>query len=71
MKPIHIPCPNCGKNIIYDTTNPFRPFCNERCKLIDLGAWAAEEHVITETLALDENITLEDLEKMVTDPFLH
>jgi len=26
--------------------SPNRPFCSERCKLIDLGAWAAEEHVI-------------------------
>jgi endogenous inhibitor of DNA gyrase (YacG/DUF329 family) len=24
----------------------YRPFCSERCKLIDLGAWAAEEHAI-------------------------
>ena len=31
-------CPNCGKEIVYSTDNPFRPFCSERCKLIDLGA---------------------------------
>jgi endogenous inhibitor of DNA gyrase (YacG/DUF329 family) len=27
----------------WTTANPFRPFCSERCKRIDLGAWAAEE----------------------------
>tara|TARA_Y100000814_G_scaffold282606_1_gene247823 strand:+ start:1372 stop:1521 length:150 start_codon:yes stop_codon:yes gene_type:complete len=26
--------------------NKFRPFCCERCKLIDFGEWATEKHVI-------------------------
>ncbi len=26
--------------------NPWRPFCSERCKLIDLGAWASEEYKV-------------------------
>ncbi len=39
-----IACPNCGKEQIWSTDNPFRPFCSERCKLIDLGDWAAEKH---------------------------
>jgi len=33
-----LPCPNCGKKI-ESTGNPFRPFCCERCKLLDLGNW--------------------------------
>lgn len=37
------PCPRCGKPSAW-TGNPYRPFCRERCKLIDLGAWAAEEY---------------------------
>lgn len=41
-KPIQIPCPNCGKKIAWSSTNTFRPFCSERCKLIDLGGWASE-----------------------------
>jgi endogenous inhibitor of DNA gyrase (YacG/DUF329 family) len=31
-------CPYCG-NETGITDNPFRPFCSERCKLIDLGRW--------------------------------
>lgn len=39
-------CPVCQKAVVWDTRNPFRPFCSERCKLIDLGAWASEQHAI-------------------------
>jgi uncharacterized protein len=37
-------CPQCGKSSTYDTKNRFRPFCSERCKMIDLGAWANEDY---------------------------
>ncbi len=37
-------CPNCGKKDTWKPENKFRPFCSERCKLIDLGAWADESH---------------------------
>jgi len=36
------PCPTCKKEIPYRTDNPFRPFCSERCKLVDLGTWFEE-----------------------------
>ena len=46
-KPAHIVnCPNCGKSAKWTPKNPFRPFCSERCKLIDLGAWASGGRVI-------------------------
>ena len=35
-----VPCPRCGKRVPFEG-NPFRPFCSERCKLIDLGNWAS------------------------------
>lgn len=35
-------CPGCGGPSIYGPRNPYRPFCSERCKKIDLGAWASE-----------------------------
>ncbi len=35
-------CPTCKKKTKWKN-NPFRPFCSERCKLIDLGRWASEE----------------------------
>ena len=41
-----VECPQCGKNVYWNESHPFRPFCSERCKLIDLGDWASEAHVI-------------------------
>ena len=35
-------CPACGGDSLYGPQNAFRPFCSERCKQIDLGAWASE-----------------------------
>ncbi|MBI5674901.1 MAG: DNA gyrase inhibitor YacG [Nitrospirae bacterium] len=40
-----IKCPGCKKESKWEG-NPFRPFCSERCKLIDLGAWASDEYSI-------------------------
>lgn len=37
-------CPQCGKPARWEPANGFRPFCSERCKLIDLGAWANESY---------------------------
>lgn len=54
-KPIKINCPQCQKEIIWSPENPFRPFCSERCKLIDLGAWASEKHRVA-----GEEISRED-----------
>jgi uncharacterized protein len=39
-------CPTCSKTVEWSANSPFRPFCSERCKLIDLGEWAAENHRI-------------------------
>lgn len=36
-------CPTCNKATKAGANNPWRPFCSERCKLIDLGEWIAEE----------------------------
>ncbi|HCT41285.1 MAG TPA: DNA gyrase inhibitor YacG [Moraxellaceae bacterium] len=41
-----LPCPRCGQPARWAPDNPARPFCSERCKLIDLGAWATESHRI-------------------------
>lgn len=35
-------CPQCGGDSVYAPTNKWRPFCGERCRQIDLGAWASE-----------------------------
>jgi endogenous inhibitor of DNA gyrase (YacG/DUF329 family) len=39
-----VPCPQCGQAVEWSPENRFRPFCSERCKLIDLGAWASESY---------------------------
>lgn len=39
-----IPCPRCGTPVVWSSENKFRPFCRERCKLIDLGQWATEAY---------------------------
>ena len=38
---MRVKCPQCGKEVEYEG-NEFRPFCSERCKLLDFGAWADE-----------------------------
>jgi uncharacterized protein len=38
-------CPTCHRPITWEE-NPHRPFCSERCKLIDFGAWANEEYKV-------------------------
>ncbi|AIU27054.1 pilus assembly protein [Pandoraea pnomenusa] len=39
-------CPTCGKKVVWGPQAKFRPFCSERCKQIDMGAWAAEKYTI-------------------------
>jgi len=41
-----VPCPTCNRPVPWSDSSPWRPFCSERCKLVDLGAWASELHKI-------------------------
>jgi hypothetical protein len=41
-----VDCPACGKRVPWVAESRWRPFCSERCKLVDLGDWAADRHVI-------------------------
>lgn len=41
-----ITCPTCGKQDTWQPENAFKPFCSDRCKLIDLGEWANETRKI-------------------------
>jgi endogenous inhibitor of DNA gyrase (YacG/DUF329 family) len=43
--PMLVKCPQCSKETAWEE-NPFRPFCSERCRLIDLGKWASDEYRI-------------------------
>lgn len=57
-----VKCPHCQSETLFAPENPFRPFCSERCRVIDLGAWADEayrvptqEHQFEETTATDSD----------------
>lgn len=39
-----VKCPGCGQPCWYASSNPHRPFCSDRCKNADLGAWAMERY---------------------------
>lgn len=41
-----IKCPQCEQPTIWHSSNPFRPFCSRKCKLIDLGEWLDENRTI-------------------------
>ena len=50
------PCPHCRKPALWEG-NPWRPFCSERCRMIDLGNWATGEYSIPyQPDALDTDI---------------
>lgn len=46
QEPLKLQCPTCKKEILWTDDYPFRPFCSDRCRLIDLGEWASEGHRI-------------------------
>ena len=49
-----VPCPSCGKPALFAPSNPWRPFCGERCRVKDLGAWASESYRIPAKPAEEE-----------------
>jgi len=48
-------CPIC-KTIVDSESNPEFPFCSERCRLLDLGAWSAEKYVVSEPIFDEEEM---------------
>jgi len=55
-KEIEVKCPSCKKNFKYYTSE-FRPFCTERCKMIDLGHWFDESFTVA---GRDNTVHIED-----------
>jgi endogenous inhibitor of DNA gyrase (YacG/DUF329 family) len=49
-----VKCPTCRREIDW-ASSPFRPFCSERCRLIDLGAWLSEQRAIPEDTSPPES----------------
>ena len=52
-----VKCPYCGKETVFSAENIFRPFCSERCRLLDLGQWADEKFRIP----TEENASVQDI----------
>ena len=50
-----VQCPECSTAVPWQDNQEWKPFCSERCKLIDLGEWASEGHRITGESILVEN----------------
>ena len=58
MSPVKsVDCPTCLKKVSWVQENSFRPFCSERCKLIDLGEWASGSYAIAgESVSGEEDL---------------
>ena len=56
-------CPIC-KTPVDSDANPEFPFCSERCRLLDLGAWSSEKYVVSEPI-FDEDELEESRRKTV------
>ena len=61
---LQVKCPQCGLLIFYSIDNPHRPFCSERCKIIDLGAWASENYKVP---VESQNYNEKELEQLYTE----
>ncbi len=48
-------CPRCGGASLYAASNPSRPFCSERCRSADFGAWASESYRVAPPVKADED----------------
>jgi endogenous inhibitor of DNA gyrase (YacG/DUF329 family) len=57
-----VKCPNCGKPTEF-SGNEFRPFCSERCKLLDFGAWADEEYSLPSETSSMTDEEFDEIEK--------
>jgi endogenous inhibitor of DNA gyrase (YacG/DUF329 family) len=57
-----VTCPACGTRVKWTPGNESRPFCSERCKLIDLGAWADEQHSIPDD-SVGNDVSSSDLDQ--------
>lgn len=64
-----VKCPTCKSELVWNDKALYRPFCSKRCQLLDLGAWANEEHAIQSDEHLQDklpdNIDIEDIEAML------
>jgi endogenous inhibitor of DNA gyrase (YacG/DUF329 family) len=63
-----VKCPTCGKPVEWSDKSSWRPFCSDRCRLIDLGEWADESRRIpAERNIMDESLSELDRTDETTD----
>ncbi len=55
--PAIVKCPTCGRPVSWSKTSAYRPFCSERCRLIDLGAWLTEQRAMPDTESCSDEDT--------------
>ncbi|HXH55620.1 MAG TPA: DNA gyrase inhibitor YacG [Gammaproteobacteria bacterium] len=56
-------CPNCQKPVEWTSAFPFRPFCCERCRMLDLGAWADNRY----SIPIKASVETEDMQNSEND----
>ena len=61
--PRTVACPTCRKRVEWTQESKWRPFCSDRCKLIDFGAWANESYRIPAVERDDDEPPLPDEDK--------
>ena len=59
IKTLSVKCPVCNTEVLMTKDSPYRPFCSQRCKLIDFGDWASENHKIEGENIEGENVELD------------
>jgi len=58
-----VKCPSCSKPVVWGAAATYKPFCSDRCRLLDLGAWASEKYAIPAATPPD----LDDFDTAKTD----
>ena len=53
-KKIIVNCPKCDEKFSYYSSD-YRPFCSERCKMIDLGQWFRGDYTVASEKPLDDS----------------
>jgi uncharacterized protein len=49
-----VKCPTCKRPVEWSAASLYRPFCSDRCRLIDLGAWISEQHKLPGDAGADD-----------------
>lgn len=62
----YVNCPNCQNKAVWSPENKHRPFCSERCKLIDLGEWATGSYAIAQAHSEEDEVFSSMLETSET-----